>query len=286
LFVPLGHSKLIARRAAARAFIAPRAVFSRTQRNGFLDDQLVAEYRVNRTGAGVDVGVTSGRHSEVRLGYDIADVRANLRVGEPLLPEARGTERFASLRYTFDGWTSPLVPTRGLFARGAVRRYFSSPRPTQASFDDRPVPHTDEFWQAEASLTQFVRVREADRLMFSVSGGSSFGQESTYNNYRLGGPFRLSSKNLDEVTGPNFALGLAGYLRRIGRLPDFLGSSVLAGAWVEAGTAFDAFADAKLHASVSTGIIIETFLGPMYSGVSTGDGGGLKFYVALGPLFK
>jgi hypothetical protein len=75
-------------------------------------------------------------------------------------------------------------------------------------------------------------------------------------------------------------------MRQIGRLPDFLGSSILAGTWVETGTAFDALDDARLHASISTGIIIETFLGPMYSGVSTGTGGGFKVYVALGPLFR
>jgi NTE family protein len=286
LFVPLGNSKLIARRAASRVFVAPRVAFSRTRRNGFVDDQLVAEYRVKRTGAGLDLGFTSGRRSELRVGYDIADVRANLRVGLPMLPEARGTERYASLRYTFDGWTSPLVPTRGLLARGAVRRYFSSARPTIPTFQGTPVAHVDEFWQAEASLTQFFRVRAADRVLVSVSGGSSFGEESMVYNFRLGGPFRIGSKNLDEVTGPNYALGIAGYLRQIGRLPDFLGSSILAGAWVETGTAFAAFDSARIFTSVSTGIIIETFLGPMYGGLSTGSGGGVKVYVALGPIFR
>ena len=286
LFVPIGNSRLIARRAASRAFVAPRATFARTQRNAFLDDQLVAEYRVKRTGAGIDVGVTSGRRSEVRLGFDIADVRANLRVGQPLLPEARGTERYASLRYAFDGWTSPLVPTRGLMVKASLRRYFSSARPTVATFEDRVVAYSDAFWQGEASFSHFFRVRAADRAFVGLSGGSSFGEESLVYNFTLGGPFRLASKNLDEVTGPNYALGVAGYMRQIGRLPDFLGSSILAGTWVETGTAFDALDDARLHASISTGIIIETFLGPMYSGVSTGTGGGFKVYVALGPLFR
>lgn len=286
LFVPLGNARLLTNRAASRMFIAPRAGFSRTQRNAFIDDQLVAEYRVKRTGAGVDLGFSSGRRSELRLGFDVADVRANLRVGPPLLPEARGTDRFASMRYTFDGWTSPLVPTRGLLAKASLKRYFSSARPTAEAFADTTFDDPNQFWQAETSLTQFFRVREADRVFVGASGGSSFGKAPVINGFRLGGPFRLSSKSLDEVTGPNYALATAGYLRRVGRLPDFLGSSILLGGWAETGTAFDDVGDADLHASISTGLVIETIFGPLYTGLSTGSGGGLKFYVALGPIFK
>ena len=94
-------------------FVAPRAYFSRRSLNGYQDGEFLAEYRVKRTGVGADIGYTTGMRTEVRLGYDEADVRARLRIGAPSLPEANGSDSVASLRFVFDGQNSPLVPSRG-----------------------------------------------------------------------------------------------------------------------------------------------------------------------------
>ena len=95
-------------------FVAPRAYFHRGTLNGYSDGTLLGEYRVARTGGGFDIGYTFGIRSEMRVGYDAANVRANLRVGVPSLPEASGSEGVASLRWTYDGQNSPLVPSRGI----------------------------------------------------------------------------------------------------------------------------------------------------------------------------
>ena len=84
LYKRLGHRGL---------FVAPRAYFSRRSLNGYQDGEFLAEYRVKRTGVGADIGYTTGMRTEVRLGYDEADVRARLRIGEPSLPEANGSEQ-------------------------------------------------------------------------------------------------------------------------------------------------------------------------------------------------
>lgn len=281
LFVPLGQSRLFATLGGAKLFVAPRAYFDRRMVNAYRDSELVAEYRFKRTGAGLDLGFTSGRRSEVRVGFDVRDVRGRLRVGDPILPEVNGTDRFASLRWVYDGQNSPLVPTRGLYVRSGLSRFFATASPTVEAPDD-----AEQFWQGEVEFTWLRRVRGRDRVMLFGGGGSSFGERSVSNGFGLGGPLRLSSFSQDEVRGPNYLLGGAGYLKRMFRLPDFLGSDVLAGGWLEAGTAFDRFEDAPGEWSATGGVIIESLFGPLFAGISSGSNGGLKFYVSLGPLFR
>lgn len=286
LFVPLGKSQLFATLGGARVFVAPRASFDRRIVNGYVDSELVAEYRFKRTGAGLDVGFTSGRRSEVRLGYDVRDVRGRRRVGDPILPEAEGTDRFASLRWVFDGQNSPLVPTRGLYVRGSLTRFFASAQANASDGAEPRVAEPNRFWQGDVRATWLQRVRGRDRLMLFGGGGSSFGDTPAVNAFSLGGPLRLSSFSRDEVRGPNYVHAGGGYLKRMFRLPDFLGSDVLAGGWLETGSAFDRARDADVEWSATGGVIIESLLGPVFGGISSGSNGGLKFYVALGPLFR
>ena len=285
LFLPVGRTREFATLGGGRFFFMPRAYFSRESVNGYDDDELVAEYTVKTTGAGFDVGFTSGRRNQVRLGYDTQDVRGRLRIGSPLLPEVEGANRFASLRYTFDGFTTPVVPTRGANVEARLSAYFDAPQPTSpviAGLEDFAL---NEFWQGEVSYWHFFRVRGTDRVFYNLSGGTSFGDEPKATNvFRLGGPFRLGSFNQDELRGPNYLLASTGYLHELFRLPDFLGGGVLAGAWLESGSTFEKLDQAKFEFSGTAGIIAETLLGPMFGGLSTGSNGGLQFYVALRPL--
>ena len=127
LYKPFGRSPI---------FVSGRAYYDRFINNAYVDNELVAEYRTKRTGVGADVGVSTSFNSELRLGYDITDLRSRLRVGEPRLPDATGQERFASLQWKYDGQTSPLVPTRGLFLRSSLRYFWETP--------DIVVPETGE----------------------------------------------------------------------------------------------------------------------------------------------
>jgi NTE family protein len=286
LFVPVGRTHEFATLGGGRFYIMPRAYFSRDSVNGYVDDELVAEYIAKQTGGGLDIGFTSGRRSQLRLGYDIADVRARRRIGDPVLPEAEGTNRYASLKFTFDGFTSPIVPTRGAHVDASLKRFFDAAQPTSAppGVEIEPV---NQFWQGEVDYWQFFRVRGVDRVFYNVAAGTSFGEEPRgLNVFSLGGPFRLDSLNQDELRGPNYLLATTGYMKELFRLPDFLGGSVLAGAWVGAGSAFDKLDQAQFEFSGSAGLVAETLFGPVFGGISSGTTGGFKLYVALGPMFR
>ncbi|HZM95047.1 MAG TPA: hypothetical protein VFB92_16570, partial [Vicinamibacterales bacterium] len=98
---------------------------------------------------------------------------------------------------------------------------------------------------------------------------------------------RLGAFNNDEIRGDNYVLGVGGLLREWFRLPDVLGGNAYYGAWLEQGSAFDDWRDAKYRAAASVGVVVETLIGPAFVGYSQSltDGGG-RFYLSLGPFLR
>jgi NTE family protein len=272
--------------AGSRIFVAPRAYYDKSPRNSYLNDQLVGEYRIQRTGAGLSLGVNGGRNLEMRAGYDIADVKGTLRVGSPDLPAGSGAERVASAQVVYDGQNSPIVPSRGIYASGSIRRYFSSPDVTAGAENPTTLENPDEYWQGEATGSWFTRVRGQDRIFARMAGGSSFGELPLFNRFTLGGPLRMSAFNNDELRGANYLFAAGGYLYRAGRLPDVMGGNIFLGSWLEGGSAFDKWNDAKWRGDAGFGLIMETLIGPVFAGGSIGFDGHGRFYVGVGPVFR
>ena len=96
---------------------------------------------------------------------------------------------------------------------------------------------------------------------------------------------RLGAYDLGEFRGDHYAVVTAGYLRGIGRLPDFLGGPIFAGGWLENGSAFDDFKDATLRTNGGVGLILDTLIGPMLVGSSFGFDGDWRYYLAIGRIF-
>ena len=210
-------------------FLAGRAYFDRRGRNLYLDDVFVAEYRNKRLGVGADLGTDIGRDAEIRLGYDITDFTGRRRVGSPDLPEVDGNEEFLHLDVFVDTQTSPLVPTRGFRLRSALRQFFSAPT-SSGPFEGVILPSPQSFTSGEVRTSWFTRVHNrGDRIFLIGEGGTSFGAHPLVDDFALGGPLRIGSVNTDQLRGDNYLLGVAGYLRGIGRMPDVLGGSIFLG---------------------------------------------------------
>ena len=273
---PLGRTPL---------FVAPRAYYNRTPRNFYFDERLVAEYRFTRAGGGLDLGVAAGRHAELRLGVDVADVTGRVRIGAPELPEVDGTEKYGTLGFVWDNQTSPVVPTRGHYVKSKLRYFFGAPG---SSFgpDATTVASPQEFWQGEVTGSWFSRVHREDRFFVNYGIGSSFGDQPLINDFSLGGPLRLSAFNGDELRSSNYVLGGIGYLKKVGRLADVLGGNIYLGGWFESGSAHRAWDDMTYRSSVSLAGVMETLLGPVYMGTAFDFDGRFRFYIGIGPLFR
>src|SRR5262249_42816235 len=126
----------------------------------------------------------------------------------------------------------------------------------------------------------------AHTLNCKLSGGTDF--QSTmpaYENFRLGGPLRLSGYRIDQFSGDRYAFGRLMYYNRTIPLPDILGSGVFAGASLEAGKMEARFAgqgSAGTTLSGSLFLAASTFAGPAYFGFGLGENGNYSVYLLLG----
>ena len=266
-------------------FVAPRAYFERTGQNAYIDDAFVAEYRTKRSGVGADIGFTTNHRFEVRAGYDVATVQIRRHVGSPLLPEADGGEKASRLLVTFDGQTSPVVPSRGLFVRGLLRHFDDTPDIVSSQLDNPVLPNPVRMTQGEVSGSWFHRAKGEDRVFVGGGAGTSFGDTTVINDFRLGGLLRLGAFNADQISGSNYVNLNAGYLKQVGRMPDVIGGNIFIGAWLETGSAWDDWGKKDWRNNVTGGAMLESLLGPIFFGGSFGSGHA-RFYVVIGPLFR
>ena len=267
-------------------FVAPRVFAGRNERNRFVDDRLVGEYWRRQADAGFDLGISFGRRAQLRAGVDVARVEETPRVGAPSLPEVIGKEQFASARFAFDGQDGPVVPSHGLRATASVRRFFSAPGVTAAPEVLAAIENPQEFWQAAFDATGFHSISRRNRIFFRTAAGTSFDAHPYFNDFSLGGPFRMSAYLNDELRGAHFALAGAGYMRQLPRLPSWVGGQAYLAVWVEGGSAFQSRSTVTWHEDVAGGLIIDSMIGPVFVGAGVGPGGHSRVYFSLGPLFR
>jgi NTE family protein len=275
LYRPIGKTPLF---AAAYGGVGRRTV------NFIQDDTIVAKYNATTSVAGVDGGVNLGRDNEVRAGFAGGYLRTSIGAGSPDLPELSGPVRLARVRWLHDSQDSPVVPSSGARAIGTITHVFNAP-------DAPPSIETtltnDSLTQAEIDGSVFWSLRSRrDRFFVSGGAGTSFDGHPLPNaQFEIGRPLRLSAYDLGEFRGNHYAVGSAGYLRGVGRLPDFMGGPIFLGGWVETGSAFNDIDDARLRADVGLGAVLDTLVGPTILGASVAVDGNWRFYVGAGRLF-
>ena len=101
----------------SRWFFAPRVSASDAAQWIYSHSNPQADYRIGQAEFGTDLGYAVSRFSEVRAGYEIGYLDANLKLGTPLFQSVKGqSRRFAiSLRHRPPGRSNHSTP--GLFWR-------------------------------------------------------------------------------------------------------------------------------------------------------------------------
>ena len=263
----------------SKFFVAPRAVYSRTKTGVFFEKDQIAEYQVNRALAGADIGYNFNEDSELRLGFEIGNVNASVRIGDPVLPSIEGQYDVIQTQWSYDGTDSPVIPTRGIRLNTFGAWYLDTPVAVE-------FPSDEDFPQAGVRAALFTPLKRKGTLFFLAEADTSFDSEvSAVNKFNLGGLFRMGALSKDEFRGDHLLYGSAGYLHRITFLPPLIGEKLSAGAWYEFGSAFDDSDERNILHCVSLGAIAETFLGPIFVGGSVGEGGRTNFFFAIGRFF-
>jgi NTE family protein len=266
---------------ASPFFITPYAGASHRTFNVIQNGSVVASYGQQLTRGGIDFGVNLGRVSDLRLGGYIGRLKAGVNVGDPGLPEVSGKEVVAELNWRVDTQDSGVVPTRGTYAFAGARYTFdgpdiSPPLPTGRS--------SVSLFQLSGEASRF-RSLGPHRLFVVAGGGTSFDDEPLpVDQYVVGSPFHLGAQDHGEFRGDHYYILTGGYLRQLGRLPDFMGGPIFAGAWLENGDAFNG-KHATLRTNASAGVILDTLVGPVIMATSFGFDGAWRTYIGVGRIF-
>lgn len=257
------------------AFVAPWGLYERTSESFYDDDgELRAIYSRQRVGAGLDLGWTVGRTAEIRIGPRIDFVRNTTRVGDEL-PRSTGREMGARLAFEHDGQDRAYFPNRGTRLTSALTWITTAPY--------APEP----FGRAEGALYLARSIRGHQALTLHASGGVGLGTAPPLlYRFSLGGPFRLGAFPPNSLRGSSFFLGRAAYRKPLKRLPSILGDRLYLLGMIEAGSAFDQAADARVKTSFTAGLAADTFFGPLFVGGSLGNGGAIRGYFVVGTLLR
>ena len=274
-YQPLGKSPL---------FIAPFAGISASSYEVVRDEAVIARYDQTLMKAGASVGVNVGTFSDIRVGAYIGRVDATVAIGNPGLPAVSGKQTMGDIVWRYDGQDSTVVPSRGVRTFARLNHIFDDPA------IDPPLPtgrSSVDLTQFETTATSFHTVSPVGRLFVGWGLGTSFGNKPLpIDQFELGQPFRLGAYNVGELNGDHYYAATGGYLRALGRLPDFLGGPIYAGAWLENGDAFDEWSKATWRTQAGLGLVLDTIVGPVLFGGTAGFDGRWSWYIAIGRIFR
>jgi NTE family protein len=275
LYLPLG---------ATPFFVAPYAGAGSQTFNFIQDDAVIARYRQHVARGGVNVGVNLGARSDLRVGAYVGRSTASIEIGDPGFPELRGDETGGQIAWRMDTQDSSVVPARGVLSDVRLTHIFDGP---DIARDGQTVPFDSRLTQLSVTGNRFWTVGARDRLFVNGGLGTSFDDTPlpTYQ-FALGAPFKLGAYDAGEIRGAHYYAATAGYLRRVGRLPDFMGGSVFAGGWLENGDAFNDWSLATWRTNGGVGVVMDTLVGPVIFAGSWGFDGRWRTYIGVGRVFR
>ena len=275
LYEPIGPTPL---------FVAPYATVTTATFNNIEDDKVVARYGQTFSAVGVNLGANLGARSDVRVGAYVGRLKATVEVGDPGFPGLSGKETAAEAVWRFDGQDSFVIPSSGTLASVRLFHAFDAP---DIMVGDQSFSSMGNLTQLSGTVNRFWNRGERNRVFLTGGLGTSFnGNPFPPSQFQLGSPIRLGAYRPGELYGNHYYLATGGYLRQLGRLPDFIGGPIFAGAWLENGDAFADWNKATWRTNVSAGAILDTLIGPVMLAGSGGFDGRWRTYLGIGRIFR
>ena len=262
--------------AGSRYFVAPY-INARSQNvEAILDNDPIAEYRLERYGFGLNFGRQIGNSGEIRVGVGEAWGEANVRIGDQDLPSTSFNEGFYDIKYSFDSLDNVYFPHSGEDIALSVRQF-------------EPGLGSDErYRQWEFKLDKALSSGPDTWILGGRYGRTLDTANVVTSSFLLGGARQLSGFREDAISGQNISLMRAVYYRRLtprSYLPfDF---PLYAGASLERGRAWnnDNEFDSGYINAASIFIGFDTPLGPLNFSYGFNDDDQKALYLNLGQTF-
>ena len=257
-------------------FIAPQVALNTNKFYFYYDNHIDSQYRKRQLGGALDVGYTFSNVGELRLGYQAAYQRYSPVIGDTIIyPVQSGRIGITRLRYTLDLTDDNVLPMRGT-----------------------AVTFRGEWWDANTGTKKpFPLAELRTRVLFpltakssaylTASGGTTLGYENTgIPPFSLGGGRQLSAFGENELITNQYYLFQTGYIRRLAKLPPFLGDSISLVTTYEAGKTFFLPSEPSVPMDGVVGIVIKTAVGPFEIAGAAGNGvGHRKIFFQLDRFF-
>lgn len=260
----------------SRWFVAPNLHAEAWNLESVLNNDPVAEYRVQRYGYGFDLGRQIANNGELRFGIGQAWGDAEVRIGERDQPEFSFTEGYYELQYAFDTLDNVDFPHEGEEISLKLRQY------------DASLGADDRYRQWQINLDKAFSSGPHSLVIGGRYGRTLDDAQIVTSSFQLGGAQQLSGFRQDALAGQNVSLGRMVYYRRMTPrsflpldFPLYLGASLERGRVWNNDNAFDSgYINA---ASVFLGY--ETPLGPLNFSYGLNDENEKALYLNLGHSF-
>lgn len=260
----------------SRYFVAPYVNLQTQNVEATLDNDPIAEYRLERYGFGLNIGRQIANNGEIRLGIGEAWGNADVKIGDRSLPRVSFSEGFYALKYSFDSLDNVYFPHTGENINLTLREF------------DPSLGSTQRYRQWEFSLDKALSEGPNTWILGGRYGRTLDNAEVVTSSFLLGGARQLSGFRQDSIAGQNISLMRAVYYRRLtprAYLP--LDFPLYLGASLERGRAWnnDNQFDTGYINAASVFLGFDTPLGPLNFSYGLNDDNQKALYLNLGQTF-
>jgi NTE family protein len=215
----------------------------------------IGTYQVSREAFGMDLGYDFGTWGELRVGYVRAFGQGRRKVGNPAFPDVEWDEGGLAARMRVDQLDNVNVPHSGYLSEVAFLANRES------------LGGTTSYDRLGAGATGVQTIGRWTGLI-KVEGGSGLGTEIPfYDDFQLGGLFRLSGRPGGQLRGNTYALGAALLYYRLSDTAGLVVKNLSIGVSAEGGNTWAYQAPVTLSSLKPAGsvfVVVDTFLGPFF----------------------
>lgn len=262
--------------AGSRWFVAPNLIAEARNVDAILDNNPIAEYRLQRYGYGLNLGRQISNNGEIRFGIGQSWGEANIRVGDQQMPDFSFEEGYYQLQYAFDTLDNVDFPREGEDIGLGLRQY------------DPALGSDERYRQWEINLDKAVSHGVNTFVLGGRYGRTLDEAEVITSSFQLGGARQLSGFRQDALAGQNISLARVIYFRQMTPrsflpldFPLYLGASLERGRVWNNDNEFDS-------GYINAGSIFvgyETPLGPLNFSYGLNDEAERALYMNLGRSF-
>ncbi len=262
--------------AAGMFFVSPTLDILQTSTDTAALGGTFARFKVGLVSGGLDLGLNLRRWGELRVGLTYGTGRVRPRDGGPDVPDVDFDRSGLRARLILDQLDDPNFPRRGWFALTEL-------------FSARESLGSDEGYNRLQTAVFGAASRGRHTILGSLEHGSSLGSDlQVYEEFSLGGLFRLSGYPLGTLYGPKLDLALVSYYYQVADFGAKFMSAIYAGGSLEAGNVWQdaevsSFDDLLWAGSLYVGM--DSYIGPIYLAYGWADDGRNTWYLLLGRSF-